>query len=197
MSTVIQALCHEHESNRRVLEVLDSEIAYLAEFKGRRRADYALVWNAIDYFTDFPALVHHPKEDLIFAQLRRADPAAALRIGDLTALHKALAEELRALAAELKPVMEDGKRPRDAMASLGRAFIRHQRQHMEMEEAVFFPVAERTLDAKAWAELAHGMTARLDPLIGGELSERFDALRRSIVGALAAQHPAAHRSGGA
>jgi len=185
MSKVVEALRREHQSIKSVLDVLDSEIGYLAEFKGRRRADYRLVWSAIDYFTDFPDLVHHPKEDLILERLRQADPGTAEGIGDLAAGHTVLAKELHALANELKAVMESEARPRGAMIALARAFVQHQRRHLEMEEAVFFPAAEHALDAKAWSELEQRMTERLDPLIGGESGERFEALRRSIVSALA------------
>jgi len=189
MSRIIEALNREHKSISGVLDILDSEIAYLAEYKGRRRADYRLVWSAIDYFTDFPDMVHHPKEDLVYEQLHRVDPTAARNVGDIPAAHVALAQELRALAAELKAVMEDGTRSRAALTALARSYVQHMRRHLEGEEALFFPVSERTLDARTWAELEQRMVARLDPLIGGESGERFEALRRNIANAATEQHP--------
>jgi hemerythrin-like domain-containing protein len=184
MGRVLEALRREHESIESVLDVLESEIGDLTEFQGRRHADYDLVWRAIDYFTDFPDLVHHPKEDLIFARLRRINEDAARGIGDLPAAHATLSKELRDLATELKAVMDDPKRPRANLVAMARTFIQHQRRHLQMEEALFFPVAERVLDADAWQSLENEMTARLDPLIGGESGERFEALRRVIVSAV-------------
>ncbi len=186
MSKLIETLVREHASIRSVLDVLESEIAYLAEYRGRRRADYRLVWSAIDYFTDFPDLVHHPKEDLVYERLLAADPEAAERVGDIPAAHAALAEDLRALAAEVQAVMHDPKRRRTELSALARNFVRHLRRHIDGEEAVFFPIAERTLDAKAWDDLRHRMVARFDPLIGGESNERYEALRRTIISATAA-----------
>ena len=189
MREVIVALCREHESIRSVLDVLDSETAYLAEYRGRRRADYRLVWAAIEYMSDFPDLVHHPKEDLVYNRLCAVDPAAAGRVGDIPAAHRVLASDLRALATELAAVMQDPRRPRSALSVVARGFVRHLRHHLDAEEAVFFPVAERTLDAGTWAELKHRAIARLDPLIGGEASERFEALRRTITSASATSGP--------
>lgn len=189
MSKIIQTLLREHASITSVLDILDSEIAYLTEYRGRRRSDYQVVWSAIDYFTDFPDLVHHPKEDQIYAVLRGLDPAEARRVGDIPEAHAALARDLRALATELKLVMGDGTRPRATLSALARNFVQHTRRHLESEEALFFPAAERVLDARAWAELEGSMMARLDPLIGGEMGERFEALRRSIAGTVVQQHP--------
>lgn len=191
MSKVIEALRREHRSIETVLDVLDSEIAYLAEFAGRRRADYRIVWSAIDYFMDYPDLIHHPKEDLIFEQLREIDPAAAHGVGDIPASHTALAGDLYALSSELKAVMDNPRRPRETLVSLARTFVRHQRRHFEMEEALFFPVVERAFDAKARAALELRLLARLGPLIDGDACERFDALRRDIVAAAGQNPPAA------
>jgi len=190
MSKVIDALRLEHKSIENVLGVLEREIAALALFKRGRRADYTLAWSAVDYFTEFPDRVHHPKEDLVLARLRRADPAAALGVGDLDRSHAALSRELRDFSAALKEAMQHGGRPRTEFVEQARIFIDHQRLHMAMEEAYFFPVSDKTLDEQTWAGLEREMTARMDPLIGGESSERFEALRRHIESSEAARHRA-------
>jgi hemerythrin-like domain-containing protein len=186
MARIISALRREHESIGNILDVLESEIAYVVEYQGRRRADYRLIWSAIDYFTDFPDLVHHPKEDLVYEQMRLLDPVAATRVGDIPAAHASLALGLHNLAEEVKAVMEDPARPRAALVDLARTFIRQYRRHVDLEEAVFFPAAERMLDETSWSDLDHRMTARLDPLIGGESGERFEALRRTIAAKVSA-----------
>jgi len=178
MSKVIKALRHEHTSIENVLGALERQIAVIAQGEP---ADYALIASIVDYFTDFPDRQHHPKEDLVFARLRRADPAAAQSVGDLIESHTILAEEFRAFAAALNAVMHDEILSRTQFVEQARAFIEHQRLHLAMEETSFFPVAERTLDRDAWAELEKEMTATPDPLIGGKAGDKFEALRRNIM----------------
>ena len=189
MSKVIDTLCREHESMQSVLDALEREIVALVQIKQPLREEFALLWSAIDYFTEFPDRVHHPKEDLVFEQLRRVDPAAALSVGDLVGSHVALNEELSTLGRELKAVTEDNNLPRTELLNRARAFIEHQRLHLVMEEARFFPAAERVLNQDAWAKLEAEMTARFDPLIGGRSAERFEALRRHIRDREADLHP--------
>jgi len=180
MSKVMDALRHENASIANVLGVLEREVSAIAQLKPTERVDYALVASAVDYFTDFPDRRHRPKEDLVFARLRRADPAAARGVGDLSQSRADLARELRDFAAALRAVINDDVLRRKEFVEKASAFIELQRREIAMEEARFFPLAERTLDGHAWAELEHEMTARMDPLIGGESGERFEALRRNL-----------------
>lgn len=189
MDRVIEALRQEHQSMGCVLDFLESEIAYVVEFVGRRRADYRLAWAAVDYLTEFPDLIHHPKEEMLFERLGQLDPAAARSIGDLPATHAAIAADLGALGCEMKAVMEDGRRSRNELVGAARAYIKRKRRHIEMEEGLFFSLAERMLDVGSWAFLEHRLTARFEPLIGGEPSERFEALRRTITASATVQRP--------
>jgi hemerythrin-like domain-containing protein len=194
MTKVLESLRREHDSIVHVLDVLDSEVAYLAEYPKAERPDFDLVWRAIEFFTEFPDRVHHPKEDMIFERLRQVDPAAARQVGDLPGAHKVLAHELSVLSRELSAVMEDPARPHGDLTARARDFVRHQRQHLEQEEALFFPVADSKLSAADWAALHDRMVAGVDPLLDGEAYERFEALRRVIVNGLAAKQQAASNS---
>lgn len=186
MSKMIDILCLEHRSMESVLDVLDSEIGNLVEGNLHRQADFRIAWSAIDYFTDFPELVHRPKEEMIFDRLTLIDPALAAKIGDMRSSHESLAGELPAVAAELKVAMENPGLPRTTLIAKTRGFVKRERRHFEMEEALFYPLAERLLDAQVWTELERHLNHRIDPLIGGEAGDRFEALRRNIVGSVGA-----------
>lgn len=185
MSKIVDALRKEHAKILTVLDILERQIEAFAE---DGPVDYGLIAAIVDYFTDFPDKQHHPKEDLIFARLREADPAAASGVGDLAALHAALAEELQAFAGALEATTFDEIHPRTELMALARAFIDHQRLHLTMEELYFFPVAEQTLDPRVWAELDAIIVSAADPLIGGKSGDKFETLRRTIIGWEATQH---------
>jgi hemerythrin-like domain-containing protein len=70
---------------------------------------------------------------------------------------------------------------RDAVVRWARDFIDQQREHINMEESIFFPVAERILTAKDWRDLTPLMTTADDPLFGVQVGARFEQLRRTIL----------------
>ena len=181
MAKIIDTLRHEHKAIAEILDVLEREIGTLTHEQKNRRADYGLAWSIIDYFLNFPDLVHHPKEECILRKMQEVNPRGAEPVGDLSAGHVQLSNELEALAAALKQAMDDGAAPRPELIDRARAFIQHQRQHLAGEERLFFPLAEDLLSPADWAQVDHTFTARLDPLVGGESAERFEAQYRHIL----------------
>ena len=71
MSYVIEVLRQEHCNIERLLCVLERE---LSVFDGGGRPDYQVIQAVIDYFKDYPDSCHHPKEDMIFEELKARDP---------------------------------------------------------------------------------------------------------------------------
>lgn len=143
--------------------------------------DYDLMQLAVEYCLDFPDLCHHPKEDRIFSRLGLRDANAAGEVGDLRAAHVKLNESLLSFATALRAVIEDQEISRAAFVHRAEAFLALQRQHMAMEEASFFPAAEKALDAKDWQAVAAMPSPVTDPLKGKGGGERFDALQRDIL----------------
>jgi hemerythrin-like domain-containing protein len=60
-------------------------------------------------------------------------------------------------------------------------FINHERQHMEMEERIFFPAALNALRPEDWADIALKLADRHDPLYQPGLEEKFNMLLRKIL----------------
>ena len=59
-------------------------------------------------------------------------------------------------------------------------FVAALRDHIRKEEAGFFPVAERSLDAGDWTELETEGPDIGDPLTGDPVERRFAVLRRNL-----------------
>ena len=148
--TILEVLRQEHANTVRLLKTLEWQVA---EFEVGNQPDYDVLRAAVDYFLNFTELSHHPTEDLIFDKLRDRAPAMAASIGDLRSAHDALAARARELAAGLNAVLAEAELPREAFVRWASGFIDHQRQHLEMEEATFFPAAEKMLTEKDWSDL--------------------------------------------
>ena len=178
MTEVMRVLRREHANMAALVKTLEWQ---LREFETGSVPDYDVIRGVVDYFLGFPDLYHHPKEDLLFTQLRKRAPEVVERIGDLRREHEALAARSRELSAGLRAVLAEAHVPREAFASWTRAFIDLQKRHMEMEETEFFPAALESLSDEDWRELEAQMTSSEDPLFGEHVGERFEHLHRKIL----------------
>src|SRR6516164_11173553 len=163
MTYVIEVLRQENRNIEKSLRVLEQE---LSVFDRGDRPNYEVVVGIIDYFKDYPDSCHHPKEDMIFDKLKSRNPAAAAKIGDLRIEHVEEASRLRRAAQAVERVLADQDLLRETVDEIIRDFIEHERQHMKMEEQIFFPTALKALRSKDWADIALKLADRRDPTAG-------------------------------
>jgi len=178
MTYVVEVLRQEHRNIEKLLRVLEQE---LSVFNRGDRPNYEVVVGIIDYFKDYPDSCHHPKEDMIFDKLKSRNPAAAAKIGNLRIEHVEEASRLRRAAQAVERVLADQDLLRETVDEIIRDFIEHERQHMKMEEQIFFPTALKALYPKDWADIALRLADRRDPLKGPDLDQKFSMLRRKIL----------------
>ncbi len=84
MSDVMAALDRDHANIAKLLELIESEILAIEVGK---TPDYPLLQDIMRYMTHYPDRFHHPKEDLIFAQVLKREPGARDDVEDLLAEH--------------------------------------------------------------------------------------------------------------
>jgi hemerythrin-like domain-containing protein len=175
---VIDLLSKEHRNLERLLDILEHELEL---FGHGERPDYEVIRAIISYFEVYPEQYHHPQEDLVLAQLRVRDPAAAAKIGDLDREHTLGAERLRRVAQAVDAILADREMLRQDLDAIIRDFIDRERRHIFMEDKYFFPAALEALKPDDWAEIASTLTSRKDPLFSEAVEERFEMLREHIL----------------
>jgi hemerythrin-like domain-containing protein len=175
---IIDLLCQEHRNIEKLLLVLEQELSLFAR---GQRPDYEVIRAVIAYFEVYPDAYHHPQEDMVFNKLKTRDPTAAASVGDLTAEHRSGAERLRRVAQAVQGVLMDLEIRRQTVDGIVRDFIARERQHMAMEERIFFPAAIKALQPQDWTEIASTLTDQKDPLFSEIVEERFDTVRRHIL----------------
>jgi hemerythrin-like domain-containing protein len=178
MTYMIEVLRQEHCNIESLLRVLEQE---LSVFERGDRPDYEVILAVIDYFKDYPDSCHHPKEDLIVEKLKARDRVKAATIGDLEAEHRAGAKRLRRVALAVERVLSDQDLSRQAVNDIINDFIKHERQHMAMEERVVFPAALNTLRPEDWTDIAETLANRDDPFYQPGFEQKFKTLRRTIL----------------
>jgi hemerythrin-like domain-containing protein len=178
MPRLIEVLREEHRNIEKLLGVLEQE---LGVFDRRERPDYETLQAIIDYFTEYPARCHHPKEDMIVDILKARNPAVAGSLEDIELDHRQEDARLRRLAHTLESVRLGGELPRQSVDDVVREFIAHERRHIDYEERALFPAAIRALTTEDWRGIDARMRDARDPLFDRTVEERFRTLAQKIL----------------
>jgi hemerythrin-like domain-containing protein len=178
MIEIIEVLKHEHRNIEKLLQVLERELSI---FDRGDRPDYEVVLAVINYFIDYPASCHHPKEDIVVEKFEARDPVAAATIGDLETEHREGARRLHRVADAIERVLSDQQLLRKTVDDIVRDFIDHERQHMAREEWIVFPAVIQALRPEDWADIALKLADRYGILSEPDFEEKFSTLRRNIL----------------
>ena len=152
MIQVIDQLGRDHRNMRLLLDIVEAE---MAGYRAGQSPDFELLQMIARYMLDYPDLIHHPKEDLVFARLVERDPEARAMLGDLIGDHRRLANASR-----------DVELSRAWLAALLDEFLQAYREHMEAEERHFLPRAMARLTDTDWNEIDERIAAPADPVFG-------------------------------
>ena len=71
--------------------------------------------------------------------------------------------------------------PREAAVAAARSFVDAEREHMKMEEEVFFPIAVGVLTDEDWRTVEGDLKSMQDPLLGNIVEEEFKDLRNLLL----------------
>jgi len=178
MTKILDEIRDDHRNMARVYDLLGRE---LNTFKEGGRPDYDLVEIILEYCLHYPDLCHHPKEDLIFEKLQARDPATANIIGNLKREHEELSTLTWRFSCAVMNVLDDQTLPRDWFLDVANDYLSFSRNHMQMEEVLFFPAARKTLAPEDWAELDDTREMVEDPLFGEGIQKKYEGLYQEIM----------------
>ncbi len=167
----------EHGNQSKLLGLIEDQVAAA---EAGTPMDEELLNLACEYFLDYPARCHHPKEDLVFKLLSKRDPESCSSLRDLLAEHRRLNELTEAFADAVHRVREEPPAAKPSPREVIREFTERYRQHIRDEEERFFRLAEERLSQDDWDTLDFVMFDRDDPLFDHATEERFSALGRRI-----------------
>jgi len=178
VSKIINDLRKDHQNLAKLWDLLGRE---LKVFKEGGIPDYDLVESILDYNLNYPDLCHHPKENLVFEKLIKRDPAAESAIGNLKEEHEKLSSLTWRFSTAVANVLEDEQLPREWFLDVANEFLSFSRNHMQMEEVLFFPAALKTLTAEDWNDLEDTYEKVDDPLFNDQKQEKYQALYKEIM----------------
>ena len=184
------ALWHsEHVNFARLLNLLDDQLSL---FHDGGSPDYALMLDIMFYMTHYSDVLHHPKEDLVFAKIKERDAAMAGIVDDLHRQHARIHTAGAELVRHLDDIINGTIASRASIEAAAREYVDGLRKHMRVEESDVLPLAATLLDSRDWSAI-HAKIARIqDPLFGKHPERRYASLHAQIArDAHASDQPAA------
>lgn len=174
----IDIIHDEHRALASVLQALRLVVDGIRD--GSRQPDFRLLSAMVDYITQVPEKVHHPKEDdYLFPALRKRSQEAVELIDRLEEQHQ---EGYRMTVALLQALIHYQSVGAAGFASfdvLVQAYLDFNWQHLNLEERELLPLARRALGEDDWRELDAAFSANFNPYEGA--AGEFAALFRTIV----------------
>lgn len=176
MANIMESLREDHSNMLHLFDLLEEQCEAL---KGDADADYGILHEAINYCLTYPDLYHHPKEDRIYQKMLEHG-ASPEQIGDMEAAHHDLAGLTRRMAAAVDVDADERESNREALAELAQRFIDSYRLHIDAEEKVFFPLAEKLLGPADWDAIEASMKRVNDPLFGERPTSDYQRLKGNL-----------------
>ncbi len=174
---ILSELREDHRNMAIILNLLE-ETAVSAE--AGEDPDFMLIEEIMRYMMVYADAVHHPKEDLIYAELRTHRPDLADGLDDVPEEHWLIAALGTRLRSDVDAIIAGAAVRREQLVVDIDQYVRRLREHMHWEEDDLFPRVDKMI-----AEDAHGFnvsdTLRIkDPVFEQQIEFAFRRVMASL-----------------
>ena len=140
---MLDDLREDHRNMALVLDILN-DVAL--ETASGVDPDFELIDEIMRYMTVYPDAVHHPKEDVIYAELKLKRPDLANGLDDVPADHRDIAELGLRLREDIEAINAGAVVRRELFVDDVKCYVRRLRKHMDWEERDLFNRIDTMLD---------------------------------------------------
>lgn len=181
MRDSLHIIKQEHRNLYRVVNMLDQLVR---DHEDGHRLDFTFMEDLVGYIDTFTDRYHHPKEDeFLFRLLRQRDPSSAAILEELEAEHVNCPVSLdrlkRDLTAFKNAPTDEAMRIRFTTAV--HDYLRFQTKHLQKEEGVVIPMAQKALTETDWDEIDAAFASNDDPVFGPDARKEARAMYSRIV----------------
>ena len=134
---------------------------------GTKQPDFELLEALIEYITEVPDKLHHPKEDdVLFVKILEVVPDAQALIAKLQDDHEKGAKSTLNLRAALQTYREADAKAFAVFEAVALRYIDSTWKHISLEEKELLPMAVKRLAPQDWAGIDAAFEANKDPWSG-------------------------------
>ena len=171
-------LREDHVNMALVLNILDGLVE---QMDAGEDPDFELFDEIMRYMTVYPDAVHHPKEDIVYEQLREKRPDLSEHLDHVPDDHNDIAHLGSLLRDEVEAIIAGAAVVRRAkMIEDTAAYVSRLRNHIQWEEKDLFKRVDKMLDADAHKVDISDYEHIKDPVFELEIEAGFRRLIASL-----------------
>ncbi len=179
-SDIRQLLVELREDHRNMMVVLDL-LKKTADFaESGEDPDFDLIEEIMHYMTVYPDAIHHPKEDLIYAELQTHRPDLSDGLDDVPEDHWQIAALGTRLCGDLRAIAAGAAVRRDQFVIDLNQYIQKLRNHIRWEEEDLFPRIDTMIDDDPHRINVGESLHVKDPIFQLEVEKAFKHLMASL-----------------
>ncbi len=174
---VLSELRQDHRNMSVILDLLE-ETADTTEAGGD--PDFLLIEEIMRYMTVYADAVHHPKEDLIFAQLQSRRPDLAEGLEDVPEDHWLIAALGTRLRSDVDAIIAGAAVRRTQLVVDVSEYVKRLRHHMHWEEDDLFPRVDKMIAEDSEGIDVDNSLRIKDPVFGLEIESAFQRVMAGL-----------------
>ena len=174
---LMSGLRGDHRNMVMLLDLLDAEIDRLA---ASGEPDYDFVRDIMLYVTEYPDVVHHPKEDLVYGHLKSLRPETRADLERVETDHQHIEESGLKLRNSIEAISIGANLSRGELIENFHHYSEQLREHMYWEETTLFSLADEMQHFGDWSEVVIKNNEISDPLFGSRVERKYRRLLAKI-----------------
>lgn len=180
MENIILKLRKEHMNFKELLNLFDTQLDLLHIGEP---PDFQLMTDILYYMTQYSDLIHHPREEAVFALLVARDSSVVENVAELTRQHLIIGESGASFYEKLENTIngEGEIKQLQDIEIPGRLYSFTLRAYMDKEEHGLFVLAEQLLNDNDWKKIKSETQSKPDPIFGEAIEDRFHLVCDQLV----------------
>lgn len=178
MNNVLDKLHEDHINFIKLLNFLAHQLKLLRDCKS---LDLELMLKALQYMKEYPDLVHHPLEDVVFKYFIEHHGQAQNDLKALLQEHSEMPELTDRLIEMVQGALSDLPQDRQKLCTNLQTYLLKQKEHMDHEEGHVYPVIRDTMTDQEWQNIDSSLETVSDPLFGKKVEKNYQTLLHQVV----------------
>jgi hemerythrin-like domain-containing protein len=174
---LLSELREDHRNMALVLNVLESTIETATSGED---PDFELIDEVMRYMTVYPDAVHHPKEDVVYAELKKQRPDLTEGLDDVPEDHKQIAALGSKLRDDVEAIVAGAAVRREKFIADALKYVGRLRSHMIWEEEDLFNRVDTMIGENSHAVDVGEFMRIKDPVFELEVEAAFRRLVSSL-----------------
>lgn len=177
IAPILAELRQDHRNMAQLLTLLEKQIEDIFD---EQDGQIELIIDIMRYMTVYPDTVHHPNEDMLYAELRAARPELSQGMGKISVDHSEIGDRSIQLREKFEAVASGNTVGRKEVVADALRYIQSLREHMKWEESDLFRRLDKLVSDGHETIETSTIIRRQDPLYGPAVDAQFQSLYKAV-----------------